>query len=55
MLVGLTPEDRLLSILTLAHTYECTLGLVAVLSRGASVYYLDKPPSATALLPRCSA
>jgi long-chain acyl-CoA synthetase len=51
MLVGLTPEDRLLSILTLAHTYECTLGLVAVLSRGASVYYLDKPPSATALLP----
>ncbi|MGA2481067.1 MAG: AMP-binding protein, partial [Spirochaetia bacterium] len=51
MLVGLTPDDRLLSILTLAHTYECTLGLVAVLSRGASVYYLDKPPSATALLP----
>jgi long-chain acyl-CoA synthetase len=51
MLVGLTPEDRLVSILTLAHTYECTLGLVAVLSRGASVYYLDKPPSATALLP----
>jgi long-chain acyl-CoA synthetase len=50
-LVGLTPDDRLLSILTLAHTYECTLGLVAVLSRGASVYYLDKPPSATALLP----
>jgi long-chain acyl-CoA synthetase len=50
-LVGLTPDDRLLSILTLAHTYECTLGLVAVLSCGSSVYYLDKPPSATALLP----
>lgn len=50
-LVNVRRTDRLLSILTLAHAYECTLGLVAALSCGAAVYYLDKPPSATALLP----
>jgi len=50
-LVHVRRTDRLLSILTLAHAYECTLGLVAALSCGASVYYLDKPPSATALVP----
>jgi long-chain acyl-CoA synthetase len=49
--VSVRPEDRLLSILTLAHTYECTLGLVAALSTGASIFYLDRPPSATALIP----
>jgi long-chain acyl-CoA synthetase len=50
-LVHVRRTDRLLSILTLAHAYECTLGLVAALSCGAAVYYLDKPPSATALIP----
>jgi long-chain acyl-CoA synthetase len=51
MIVEVRPTDRLLSILTLAHTYECTLGLVAILMRGASVYYLDKLPTASALIP----
>jgi long-chain acyl-CoA synthetase len=41
----------LLSILPLSHTYECTLGLVTPLYAGASVYYLDRPPTAAALLP----
>jgi long-chain acyl-CoA synthetase len=50
-IVEVRPSDRLLSILTLAHTYECTLGLATVLMKGASVWYLDRPPSATALLP----
>jgi long-chain acyl-CoA synthetase len=50
-LVRVKPTDRLLSILTLAHTYECTLGLVAALASGAAVFYLDKPPSASALIP----
>mgnify|MGYP000844635910 CR=1 FL=1 len=45
------PGDRLVSILPLAHTYECTLGLVAVVLQGAFVSYLDKPPTATVLLP----
>lgn len=50
-IVSITKEDRLLSILPLSHSYECTLGLVAPLYVGASVYYLDRPPTAAALLP----
>jgi long-chain acyl-CoA synthetase len=44
-------DDRMLSILPLAHTFENTLGLVTVLMVGASVYYLDRPPTAPVLLP----
>ena len=43
--------DRLLSILPLSHTYECTLGLVLPVIQGAAVYYLSKPPTPTILLP----
>lgn len=43
--------DRLLSILPLAHTYECTLGFVGGFMQGAVNYYLDKPPTASVLLP----
>jgi long-chain acyl-CoA synthetase len=50
-IIELGPSDRLLSILPLAHTYECTLGLVAALMQGASVTYLDRPPTAAALMP----
>ncbi len=50
-MVTITPEDRLLSILPLAHTFECTLGFVTPLMAGAKVYYLDRPPTASALLP----
>jgi long-chain acyl-CoA synthetase len=50
-IIELGPSDRLLSILPLAHTYECTLGLVAALMQGASVTYLDRPPTAAALTP----
>ena len=42
--------DRLLSVLPLPHTYECTIGLIIPLMNGASVYYLDKPPVADVLL-----
>ncbi|MFQ3620847.1 MAG: AMP-binding protein [Spirochaetales bacterium] len=45
------PGDRLLSILPLAHTYECTIGFLAPFMQGASITYLDKPPTATVLLP----
>ena len=44
-------EDVLLSILPLAHTYECTLGMIYPFSRGARVHYLDRPPTASALMP----
>jgi long-chain acyl-CoA synthetase len=40
-----------LSILPLSHTYENTLGFILPLMQGATVYYLDKPPTATVLLP----
>lgn len=37
--VEVTPDDRTLSILPLHHTYECTLGLCAILYAGASICY----------------
>ncbi len=49
--VDMNGEDRLLSQLPLAHTMECTLGLITPMIVGASVYYLDKPPTAAVLLP----
>ncbi len=50
-LVTINAKDRMLSILPLSHAYECTLGLVLPLSVGAQVCYLDKPPTARAMLP----
>ncbi len=44
-------KDRLLSVLPLPHTYECTIGFVIPFMRGATVYYLDKLPTPTVLLP----
>lgn len=43
--------DRLLSILPLAHVYECSLVLVLPMMVGSSVSYLRKPPTAAVLLP----
>ena len=44
-------EDRLLSILPLSHSYEFTIGFLIPFIRGASIYYIDKPPVARVLLP----
>ena len=41
--------DRMLSILPLAHTYECTIGFLLPVSQGGAVYYLNKPPVAKIL------
>jgi len=41
---GVRSDDRLLSILPLAHTYESTLGLITIIMIGATVYYLDSHP-----------
>jgi len=49
--VPVSERDRMLSILPLAHTYECTGGLVLPMLCGAHVYYLDKPPTGRVLLP----
>jgi long-chain acyl-CoA synthetase len=50
-IVQLNERDRMLSILPLPHTFECTLGLVLPLLHGVHVHYLDKPPTGRALLP----
>ena len=44
-------NDRLVSLLPLSHTYECTIGFIMPLMRGASVYYLQKPPTAAVIIP----
>jgi long-chain acyl-CoA synthetase len=49
--VVLRRTDRLLSVLPLAHVYEFTIGFLIPMIHGSAVYYLDRPPSATALLP----
>jgi len=48
---GVTEKDRLLSILPLAHSTECTLGLLIPIMKKASVAYLTKPPAASVLFP----
>jgi len=48
--VDIYPEDRFLSVLPLAHTYECTVGMVIPILNGASIYYIQKPPTPTILI-----
>ena len=50
-IIKIYPRDRFLSVLPLAHTYECTIGMVIAVINGASVAYLDRPPAPAALLP----
>ncbi|HPM58977.1 MAG TPA: AMP-binding protein [bacterium] len=46
----LSPSDRFLSILPLAHSYEATGGLLAPLATGVSIYYLKGLPTPAKLL-----
>ena len=43
--------DVFLSVLPLSHTYECSIGMIYPFSMGARVVYLDRPPTASALMP----
>ena len=54
-IVTLSSKDRMLSILPLSHAYECTLGMILPISIGMHVCYLDKPPTARAMLPALAA
>lgn len=49
--VEVSPNDRFLSLLPLAHTYECTCGFLGPMSAGCSVYHLKGKPSPSVLLP----
>ncbi len=44
-------DDVFLSILPLSHTYECSIGMLYPFTYGASVYYLDRPPTPSTLMP----
>ena len=44
-------DDIFLSVLPMAHTYECTLGLILAFYHGSHVVYLDKAPTVSVLLP----
>ncbi len=48
---GVRPGHNFLSVLPLAHSYECTLGLVLPMIGGASVHYIKGAPTARILLP----
>ena len=45
-----TEKDVRLSILPMAHTYELSIGVLYPIFCGASVYYIQKPPTPTVLL-----
>lgn len=45
------PSDVFLSVLPLAHTYECTIGMLIPLLNGATIYYIDRAPTASYLGP----
>ncbi len=45
------PGEKFLSILPLSHTYENTIGFLVPFLHGGTVYYLEKPPTASILLP----
>lgn len=44
-------DDVFLSILPLSHAYECSIGMLYPFSAGAAVVYLDRPPTASNLMP----
>ena len=44
-------NDVFLSILPLSHTYECSIGMLYPFSSGCHVVYLDRMPTAAALIP----
>ena len=43
--VEITPADRMLAMLPLAHTYECTCGFLGPMGGGASIHFLRGKPS----------
>ena len=48
--VEMLKTDVFLSILPLAHTLECTVGLITPILHGSSVFYIDKAPTPSVLL-----
>lgn len=43
-------DDQFLSILPLAHTFECTIGFLVPFANGASIHYINRVPSPKIIL-----
>ncbi|MBN2410289.1 AMP-binding protein [candidate division KSB1 bacterium] len=50
-MIDISSSDRLLSILPMSHSYECTCGFIAPFSAGAKIFYIKGLPTAQTLLP----
>ena len=48
--IDLKENDVALSVLPLAHTFECTVGLTVPLLYGASIHYIKKAPTPSVLM-----
>lgn len=48
---SISSSDVFLSLLPLSHTYENSIGMLYPIMYGASIFYLDKVPTAAVLLP----
>ena len=48
--INILPNDVFLSILPLAHTLECTVGMIIPILHGSSVVYIDKTPTPNVLI-----
>ena len=48
--LSIKEDDIFLSILPLAHTLECTVGLAIPILHGSCIYYIDKAPTPSVLL-----
>ena len=46
-----TEKDKRLSVLPMPHTYELSIGVLYPIFVGACVYYIQKPPTPSVLLP----
>ncbi|MDA7745728.1 AMP-binding protein [Psychromonas sp.] len=49
-LADINEMDRFLSILPLAHTFECSVGFLVPFANGASIHYINKVPSPKIIL-----
>jgi len=49
-LTTINEGDRFLSILPLAHTFECSVGFLVPFSNGAAIYYINKTPAPKIIL-----
>lgn len=49
-LITVHESDRFLSILPLAHTFECSVGFLVPFYNGASIYYINKAPAPKVIL-----